>query len=121
MEENKKVEYITYNGFNRPALVFGVPLLLLVGLGMFALVGFFGMIILFDFFKALIIPFLVGIILFIVRAMCETDPNAMRVAKLRLKGLLKKFSQGNSIISFHSGNEFTRLKYEKYRFKKIPK
>lgn len=65
METDKKVdEYITYNGFNRPALVMGVPLLLLLGIGMFGMFGFFLCFVLFGFLKAIIFPFISGMIFF---------------------------------------------------------
>lgn len=118
METDKKVdEYITYNGFNRPALVMGVPLLLLLGIGMFGMFGFFLCFVLFGFLKAIIFPFISGMIFFIVRAMCETEPNAMRITKLRLNGFLLKVLQRNNVISFHCGDMFIRRKYEKQKFK----
>lgn len=118
METDKKVdEYITYNGFNRPALVAGVPLLLLLGLGMFAMVGFFLGFVLFGLLKAIIFPFISGMFFFIVRAMCETEPNAMRITKLRLRGFFLKVLQRNNVISFHCGDDFIRRKYEKQKFK----
>lgn len=118
METDKKVdEYITYNGFNRPALVMGVPLLLLLGLGMFAMFGFFLGFVLFGFLKAIIFPFISGMLFFIVRSMCETEPNAMRITKLRLSGFFLKMLQRNNVISFHCGDDFIRRKYEKQKFK----
>jgi len=117
MDDKNIDEYITYNGFNRPALVMGVPLLFLLGLGMFAMFGFFLGLIIFGFFKAIIFPFISGVVFFIVRAMCETEPNAMRIAKLRFNGFLLKFFQRSNVISFHCGDSFIRRKYERQKFK----
>lgn len=49
--------------------------------------------------------------------MCETEPNAMRITKLRLNGFLLKVLQRNNVISFHCGDMFIRRKYEKQKFK----
>lgn len=90
-QENEELKdvYLTYNGLNRPALVKGVPILLLLTLSgislVTALVGmyFFGVI-------GLIptgICFLIGLI---VRSMTENDPNALKVISFKLKGVALK-------------------------------
>lgn len=78
-------EYLTYNGYNRPALVMGVPLMILLPI-MF--VAFFSAFILINIFGLVgIIP--AGICLLsiiIIRAITENDPNALTVLVFKLKG-----------------------------------
>jgi len=97
-----KDAYFTYNGLNRPAMAAGVPLMLLLSCGFIAV--FFGFLAVY-FIGAfgLIVPALIGMFLFAVRIMCENDPNALRVIKLSLKGMLLKLKHGDLITGFDSG------------------
>jgi len=92
---------MTYNGFNRPALVAGIPLMLLLFTAFFAfLTGFPA--IFFWGMKGLIIPVVCALFLFMVKLGCENDPNALRVIRLNLMGLLLKIRHRDLIIGYSS-------------------
>ncbi|WP_323085857.1 VirB3 family type IV secretion system protein [Providencia alcalifaciens] len=90
-QENEELKdlYLTYNGLNRPALVMGVPILLLLALGLFSLITAFVGIRAFG---------LVGIIpagvcflfVLIIRSLTESDPNALKVIAFKFKGFALK-------------------------------
>ncbi|ENO8530929.1 VirB3 family type IV secretion system protein [Escherichia coli] len=101
MNEDDKSQYATYNGLNRPAMVMGVPLLLLLAVGFiavfcgFAAIYFWGGV-------GLIIPALCFLFLFIVRLFCDSDPNALRVLRLQLKGFMLKLKHQDTVTGFSS-------------------
>lgn len=92
---------MTYNGFNRPALVSGIPLMLLLFTDFFAVLTGFPAIFLWGM-KGLIIPAICALFLFIVKLACENDPNALRVIRLNLMGLLLKIRHRDLIIGYSS-------------------
>lgn len=94
-------EYATYNGLNRPAMVKGVPLLLLLAVGFFAIFGGF-LAIYFYGAKGFSLPVISGFFLFAVRSVCENDPNALEVIKLNLKGKKMQLLHGETIIGYDS-------------------
>jgi len=68
---NGKDVYFTYNGLNRPAMVRGVPLMLLLSCGFIATFsGFIGVFFLGVF--GLVFPLLIGAFLFIVKVIVKT-------------------------------------------------
>lgn len=99
---SSKDSYYTYNGLNRPAMVRGVPFMLLLTCGFLAIfTGFLGIYFLGAF--GLVFPVLIAAFLFAVKIICENDPNALRVVKLSLSGMLLKLKHGDSITGFDSG------------------
>lgn len=90
-QESKELKdvYLTYNGLNRPALVMGIPILLLLALGLFSLITAFIGIKVFGLVG--IIPtgicFLIGLL---IRSLTESDPNALKVVSFKLKGVFLK-------------------------------
>lgn len=85
-------EYLTYNGFNRPALVAGVPLMLMLPVFAFAIFGGFICVNLFGL-PGLIPPGMSLLSIIVIRAMTENDPNALRVVRFNLKGFFIKFGK----------------------------
>ncbi|UCQ29608.1 VirB3 family type IV secretion system protein (plasmid) [Edwardsiella tarda] len=100
MNEDEK-NYATYNGLNRPAMVAGVPLILLLVVGFLAVFGGFAAILLWGL-SGLLVPSLCFLFLFIIRLICENDPNALRVLKLQLNGLFLKVKHRDVVIGFSS-------------------
>lgn len=83
-------------------MVRGVPLMLLLSCGFIATFsGFIGVFFLGVF--GLVFPLLIGAFLFIVKVICENDPNALRVVKLSFSGMLLKLKHGDMITGFDSG------------------
>lgn len=99
---NGKDVYFTYNGLNRPAMVRGVPLMLLLSCGFIATFsGFIGIYFLGIF--GMVFPLFIGAFLFMVKVVCENDPNALRVLNLSLSGMFLKLKHGDWITGFDSG------------------
>lgn len=102
MQENQNPDqYATYNGLNRPAMIMGVPLMLLLTLGIVGLFGTFIFIAVAGA-KGFIFTGCIFLIAFGVKLLCDKDPNALKVIKMNLKGRLIYLKQGNSIIGFDS-------------------
>ena len=99
--EKPKVVFLSYNGLNRPAMVMGVPLMLFLSVGFLAVFGGFGCMFMWGI-SGLIFPALCFLFLFIVRIICENDPNALSVMNLQLKGYFLKVIHRDSIIGFSS-------------------
>ncbi|WP_258086635.1 VirB3 family type IV secretion system protein [Xenorhabdus bovienii] len=90
-QENEELKdvYLTYNGLNRPALVMGVPIILLlsllgtalitaiIGIKLFGLIGFIPAGICF-------------LCIIIIRSLTENDPNSLKVISFKLKGFSLK-------------------------------
>lgn len=100
-EENNTTAYMTYNGLNRPAMVKGIPLMLGLVVCFIAVVGGFFSVFIFGF-KGFIFPALCVLFLFVVRVMCENDPNALSVIKMELNGVILKIKHGDIIVGFSS-------------------
>ncbi|MGL5290036.1 MAG: VirB3 family type IV secretion system protein [Aeromonas sp.] len=107
MQNTEVVKYITYNGLNRPAMVMGVPLMLLLGMGF---LGVFGTAILMSAFgvNAFIFTAIILLVTFAIKLTCENDPNALSVLKMNLNGVLLSLRQNigtlgkETIVAFDS-------------------
>ncbi|AXH60550.1 VirB3 family type IV secretion system protein [Providencia huaxiensis] len=92
MNDEIDSEYLTYNGFNRPALVAGVPLMLMLPILGFAIFGGFIFVNIFGLFG--IIPVGISLLsIIVIRAMTDNDPNALRVVRFNLKGFFIKLGK----------------------------
>lgn len=91
-----EVQYLSFNGLNRPALIIGVPLMLLLPLLMVTMLSTFLLVHFFGLTGMMPVLFAAGII-FLVRILTENDPNALAVLKYRLKGLAVR--KGKSMIA----------------------
>ncbi|ENG8827712.1 VirB3 family type IV secretion system protein [Salmonella enterica] len=110
-------EYASYNGMNRPALLMGIPLMpLLFGGFLMVFGGFLGLMTIGGY--GLIFPSIVGLILFVIRLICEDDPNAMKIISWRLKGFCLRLGQKNDVLIFISSDEKRKVSHAKRFFKK---
>lgn len=94
MEENKEVNeleigFLSYNGLNKPALVFGVPLMIFVSL--LASILFIALPVFYYVHKylAYFIVCVDLLIFFIMKVISENDPNAGYVWILKIKGFIR--------------------------------
>lgn len=110
-------EYVSYNGMNRPALFMGVPLMpMLFGCFLMVFGGFAGLLMWGGY--GLIFPAVVFLCLFVLKLICEDDPNAMEIMTWRLKGAFLRLKQGSDVLVFVSGDEKSRESHAKRFFKK---
>jgi type IV secretion system protein VirB3 len=100
-EEKKPTEYMSFNGLGRPPMTWGVPYMsglfimcvsLLPGLFLSVFIHPLGWL----FTPIVGIPSIIY-----VRAICETDAQALRILRLELKWTLLKMMGGNSKV--HGG------------------
>ncbi|EAZ1917734.1 conjugal transfer protein TraD [Salmonella enterica subsp. enterica serovar Montevideo] len=99
--DKSKIVFLSYNGLNRPAMVMGVPLMLLLAVGFLAVFGGFGCMFMWGI-SGVIFPALCFLFLFTIRIICENDPNALSVMNLQLKGCFLKVMHRDSIVGFSS-------------------
>lgn len=92
VNEELEYEYLSYNGYNRPALVMGVPLMVMLPLMFFAIFAGFIMITFFGL-VGLIPPAMSLLSIIVIRALTENDPNALRVVAFKLKGTIIKIGK----------------------------
>ncbi|HGJ5856013.1 VirB3 family type IV secretion system protein [Arsenophonus nasoniae] len=89
-------EYLTYNGFNRAILFWGVPLIPFIICLSLIMVTFITGVLLMGFY-GVIVPIIILAFLLLLKQRCSKDPNAVKVDSLKFKGFaLKGFS--NKII-----------------------
>lgn len=91
-------EYFTYNGLNRPSVIFGVPILVFLSCLVISVLSVF--LLKYIGFFALIPVFICFISCIFIRVITEDDPNALPFVTLKLKGFLLK---RNSILSVRGG------------------
>ena len=98
---DEKSKYASYNGLNRVALVMGIPLMpFLFGAFLSVFLGFpalmmWGIV-------GILIPAVVFLGLFILKLLCEDDPNAIDVIRWKIKGYFLRVRLGGKVMSFHS-------------------
>ncbi|EPC4825465.1 VirB3 family type IV secretion system protein [Salmonella enterica] len=87
--------YLSYNGFNRPAMFRGIPLIPFVICLMALLLSFFIGVLTVGFY-GLILPAVIIGVMMAIKQMCADDPAAMTLKYLQFKGLaMKAFRPGN--------------------------
>lgn len=103
MEERQ--HYASYNSLTRKALVFGVPLMTLVGFSfaiiISAVIGLF----IFPTWVACIVPALLCCCLFAIKLMCETRSNAMDDVVWIVKGLMLRLKHQSIVLVISSENK----------------
>ena len=108
----------SFNGMNRPAMVFGVPMVAALCILCFMVVsGFLGSSLNWGFYS-LILPALGAIYLLFLKIVCEDDPNALAFIKWRAKAILIKQSQGNPVILLTSDSQKREVYNARRQFKK---
>lgn len=112
MDDEKTNKYTTFNGLGRPALAWGVPVMVLISF-IFAVIFtlFLGFIIGWGVFS-FIIPFILLSILFFLKIKCETNDKAIDIMKLDLMGLFLMIKSGGGIISL-TANQYSKKEKEK--------
>lgn len=105
----------TFNGMNRPAMMFGVPMVAALLTLMFIIFTGFGGVFLNWGFYSLILPAIGLSYLFFLKVICEDDPNALSFVRWRAKAVLLKQSQGNPVIYLTSESQ-KRDTYNARRF-----
>lgn len=119
IENEEDYTFPTFNGMNRPAMMYGIPMMIgLIVLIYIVLSGFIGFQIGLGKFS-LIAPSLGVIFLIAVKIICQDDPNAFAILKWKFKAIQLKLQQQNPII-YISSNGSKREAYNARRsFKKI--
>ena len=118
-EEDDDDSFPSFNGMNRPAMVYGVPMVLGIFTILFIIVSFFGGLLLgLNPYISAILPSVGFTFLLFIRIICEDDPNAFAFVKWRFKAISLKIIQGNPIIFVTSNNEKRRVLNASRQFKK---
>jgi len=119
MNEDDDDSFPSFNGMNRPAMVYGVPMVLGIFTVLFIIVSFFGGLLLkVGIYISAVLPSLGFAFLLFIRIICEDDPNAFAFVRWRLKAILLKIIQGNPIIFVTSNNENRKVLNANRQFKK---
>lgn len=108
-------EYASYNVLARKPLIAGVPIITLLIFLCLILITGFGGILLFGIGKGLIIPIILGILLFCVRIKCMDDSRAMEGVWWDIKGAISRLICQSSITSFTSTNDSLKRRKENVR------
>lgn len=116
MDDFEKTSYATYNGMNRPALVMGMPIFFVLGMMIVAVLILFTVFPNYGMFPTIIIMGFLGLICFVVKLVCENDPNAIGVIKWRLRGFLLRAKAKKGILSFDSRRDKKNEEYEYKQF-----
>lgn len=117
MEENN-FSFSTYNSLNRPAMQFGIPLMLLLGLAFFTLIFVCIGYIILRGFGILVILLLSGIVFIALREVCKNDPNALNSIFCKLKSYYLILTKGKKgVIAFSNvfDNRDIKNEIKKYR------
>ncbi len=105
-------EYASYNVLARKPLIAGVPIITLLIFLCLILITGFGGILLFGLVRGLIIPIILGIVLFSIRIKCIDDSRAMDGLLWDVKGAISRFSCQNSVTSFTSTKDSLKSRRE---------
>lgn len=117
--ELEDVVFPSFNGLNRPAMAFGIPMVIGIFTALFIILSFFGGLYFSLGFYSLFLPSLGVIFLVFLKVICEDDPNALAFIKWRFRAILIRLFQGNAII-YLTSNDLNRRKYNANRqFKKL--
>jgi type IV secretion system protein VirB3 len=109
----------SFNGMNRPAMVYGIPMVLGIFTALFIVLSLFA-----GFYAKLgyfawIAPLTGLFFLVFIKVVCEDDPNALAFIKWRIRAILLKISQGNSVIYLSSDDANRKVYHANRQFKKI--
>lgn len=108
-------EYASYNVLARKPLIAGVPIITLLIFLCLILITGFGGILLFGIGKGLIIPIILGVLLFSVRIKCMDDSRAMEGVWWDVKGAISRLICQSSVTSFTSTNDSLKRRKEYVR------
>ncbi len=110
--QNTSQNYASYNVLARKALIAGVPIVtLLILLGLILLTAVLGVSAL-GLLRGIIIPLLLGGVLFSVRVMCMDDSRAMEAVLWDFKGAITRLQCRSNVTSFSSVDESLKKRKE---------
>ncbi|WP_439295215.1 VirB3 family type IV secretion system protein [Lonepinella sp. BR2882] len=109
----------SFNGMNRPAMMYGVPMVLGIFTLLFIIVTLFGGMSLNLGVYSLVLPTIGLLFLLFIKIICEDDPNALSFMKWRFKAILLKLQQGNPIIHLSTNGTDRKVYNANRKFKKI--
>lgn len=117
--DNEEDTFPSFNGMNRPAMAFGIPMVTGIFTALFIILSFFGGLSLNLGFYSLFLPLLGVVFLIFLKVISEDDPNALAFIKWRFRAIFIKIFQGNAVI-YLTSNDLNRRKYNANRqFKKL--
>lgn len=119
MNNNDDNSFPSFNGMNRPAMVYGVPMVLGIFTALFIILSLFGGLYLKLGFFSWILPSLGLLFLLFIKIICEDDPNALAFIKWRIRAILLRISQGNPVIHLSSNGAIRRVYNANRQFKKL--
>lgn len=118
MSDNDDPSFPSFNGMNRPAMVYGIPMVLGIFTALFIVLSLFGGLYLELGYLAWVLPILGVFFLVFVKVVCEDDPNAFSFIKWRIKAVRLRISQGNPIIHLSSNSSIRKVYNANRQFKK---
>lgn len=111
-------KFPSFNGLNRPAMMFGVPMVAALFTLIFMIITAFLGVMLGAGKYSLILPFFGFCYLIFLKIICADDPNALAIVQYRLQARLLKISQGNPVIYLTSNSTKRDLYNARRQFKK---
>ena len=111
-------KFPSFNGMNRPAMFFGVPMVAALFTLLFIVATGFGGYAMELGAYSLILPVLGASYLLFLKVICEDDPNALAFIKWRLQAMLLKFSQKKPVIYLTSDSKKREIINARRQFKK---
>ena len=108
-------EYASYNVLARKPLIAGVPIITLLTFLCLILITGFGGILLLGIGKGLIIPIILGFILFCIRIKCMDDSRAMEGVWWDVKGAMSRLICQSTVTSFTSIDNSPKRRKENVR------
>ena len=119
MSDEHDDSFPSFNGMNRPAMVYGVPMVLGIFTALFIIASFFGGLFMgLGGYVSAILPSIGIIFLIFIKLICEDDPNALAFIKWRFRAIVLKIVQGNPVIYVTSNDKIRRVYNANRQFKK---
>lgn len=113
--EKKIQEFASYNVLARKALIFGVPVItLFLCIVAMLITGVIG-VALGGLIKGMVVPLLLGVVVFVIRVKCMDDSRAMEDVMWDLKGALTRLICRSNVTSFTSTNDSLAKRKEDIR------
>lgn len=110
-------KFSSFNGFSRPALAFGVPIVFFSICIVVMLISFFLGIILAGILYACIIPLIIAGLLFYIRLITEQNINALELLQLNLKSIIFRLKYAKNMSSISLGTSAYSFKERKENVK----
>lgn len=118
-ENDDDNSFPSFNGLNRPAMVYGIPMVLGIFTALFIILSLFGGFYLNLGYFAWILPSFGLMFLLFIKIICEDDPNALAFIKWRVRAYALMFSQSNPVIHLSSNGTSRKVYNANRQFKKL--